>query len=209
MRQNPASPLNDAGASETETKPAPFELPAADAHKAAPAEGTIVPPTLTTSQDAAVDGAAPAIAANHDSAEIARVLHDVTQAAIDNRPGHLELDVKLNGGDRLHVSIDWAQGQLRMTFRSPSPDLRTALEQAWPTFRQEATANGLPVAEVRFEGSSLGGQQSFSEHSSHGDRHADQASATGEQPFSQRQQSRERRESPARQQTYTEEPLWA
>jgi hypothetical protein len=82
------------------------------------------------------------------------------------KPMRIELELPVQNGDPVWVRLELRDGTVHTVFRTDSPDLRDALQQAWPQFSQRSQDRGLPLGEAKFE-SSWGQQQQQSAQQDH------------------------------------------
>jgi hypothetical protein len=104
------------------------------------------------SQSVQIPAGSPQVPVAH--ADAARVLEhlEVTLAKYrPNVPPHLEVQVDLQGGDTLQVRLDLRGDALQSTFRTDSPELRMALQRAWPEFMERSQQNGLNLSPASFD----------------------------------------------------------
>ncbi len=104
-----------------------------------------------SSQTPAPSSAAPATAAHLDAARVLEHLEATFAKYRPNVPPHLEVKVDLQGGDTLQVRLDLRGDALQSTFRTDSPELRLALQRAWPEFAERSQQQGLNLSPASFD----------------------------------------------------------
>ena len=96
-------------------------------------------------------GAPQAPVAHADAARVLEHLEMTLAKYRPNVPPHLEVKVDLQGGDTLQVRLDLRGDALQSTFRTDSPELRMALQRAWPEFMERSQQNGLNLSPASFD----------------------------------------------------------
>jgi hypothetical protein len=97
-----------------------------------------------------------------------KALHAVIEKTLmhPGNPTRIELELPVQDGAPVWVRLELRNGEVRTVFRTDSPDLRDALQQAWPHFSQRSQDRGLPLGEAKFE-SSWSQQQTPQEQQGH------------------------------------------
>jgi hypothetical protein len=95
-----------------------------------------------------------------DASHTLQTLQAVVEKTLTHpgKPMRIELELPVQNGDPVWVRLELRDGTVHTVFRTDSPDLRDALQQAWPQFSQRSQDRGLPLGEAKFE-SSWGQQQ--------------------------------------------------
>jgi hypothetical protein len=121
-----------------------------------PALRTDAPAFTVPGHDAAPTARATATDASHTL----QALQAVVEKTLTHpgKPMRIELELPVQHGDPVWVRLELRDGTVHTVFRTDSPDLRDALQQAWPQFSQRSQDRGLPLGEAKFE-SSWGQQQ--------------------------------------------------
>jgi hypothetical protein len=96
-------------------------------------------------------GSSHAVPVQADAARVLEHLETTLAKYRPNVPPHLEVNVDLQGGDTLQVRLDLRGDALLSTFRTDSPELRLALQRAWPDFVERSQQNGLNLAPASFD----------------------------------------------------------
>jgi hypothetical protein len=105
--------------------------------------------------------AAPTVRATAtDASHTLQALQAVVEKTLTHpgKPMRIELELPVQHGDPVWVRLELRDGTVHTVFRTDSPDLRDALQQAWPQFSQRSQDRGLPLGDAKFE-SSWGQQQ--------------------------------------------------
>lgn len=79
---------------------------------------------------------------------------DAIQRMRTNNRTNVEMQVQLNDGQQLVVRLNFANGEVRATFRTDSAELRQALESNWGQFASQSAEKGIRVAGAEFQGQS-------------------------------------------------------
>jgi hypothetical protein len=107
------------------------------------------------------DAKSAAPAARADIAHAYNALHAVLEKTLSQpgAPSRIEIELPVQDAKPVRVRLELRNDEIQAVFRTDSPELRDALQQAWPQFSQRSHDRGLPLGEARFE-SSLNSQTS-------------------------------------------------
>ena len=136
-------------------------------------QAVFTPPAASAPVSQPQGARVPEAAATRDAARILEHIETTLARYRPNVPPHLEVRVDLQGGDSLQVRLDLRGDALLSTFRTDSPELRLALQRAWPEFAERSQQNGLNLSPASFDspgmssdsGSQAGGRQQGSRES--------------------------------------------
>jgi hypothetical protein len=76
----------------------------------------------------------------------------------------VQIDIPVGDNESVRIRLSLRAGELRSTFITESPELREALQKAWPEFAQTSRDRGMRLGDPTFQQGSQGNDSSFGQN---------------------------------------------